>query len=44
LPETIGAFRVRGRVGSSGTTQILAARDDRLERPVWIYLDAAAGS
>jgi uncharacterized RDD family membrane protein YckC len=39
LPETIGSFRLVGRVGMSGNTQVLAARDDQLDRPVWIYQD-----
>ncbi|MBL8861227.1 MAG: protein kinase [Planctomycetes bacterium] len=43
LPERLGEYRVAGLVGETGSGALLAARDERLERSVWIqFRDSGA--
>ena len=39
IPPSIGPYDAVGRLGARGSVQILAARDEQLDRPVWVYVD-----
>lgn len=41
FPATVGDFRVQGVVSSTADSAILTARDDRLNRNVWIWMRGA---
>ncbi len=36
LPAFVGPYRVSGKLGAHGSTQVLAARDEQLGRKVWL--------
>ena len=40
--DSVGGFRIDGTLAARGSLRTLAARDQQLERPVWIYLDKTA--
>ena len=37
--QSIGGFSIGSRLGTSGSSRILVAHDQQLDRPVWIHLD-----
>ena len=41
LPAALGTFQILGRLGNFAGTPVLAARDERLQRPAWICMNQA---
>jgi hypothetical protein len=42
--RTFGPYRELGLLGYSGTATVLLARDDKLRRSVWVYVDPSGNS